>query len=240
MRWQQTRVVGIEPRSKTVKSFFFKLPQPFDFKAGQHVVVRLTAPDGYRAQRSYSIASAPGGGDTIELAIERLEDGEVSPFLHDVVEVGDEIELGGPIGGHFIWTVEDGGPVLLIGGGSGISPLLSIARHRARQGAQTPMALLFSVRTSGDVLFADELAELAAKSDGFQLTLTLTREASPPAGAFARRIDAGMIAEIAGRLPARPRHVYICGSNGFCDRAAEGALAAGVSSAEIRTERYGV
>jgi ferredoxin-NADP reductase len=240
MHWQQATVTAIVPLSKTVTSFFFRLPEPFGFQAGQHVVVRLTAPDGYRAQRSYSIASAPGSGDTIELAIERLDDGEVSPFFHDVVEVGDEIEIGGPIGGHFIWNAADGGPVLMIGAGSGVAPLLSIARHRAERKAATPMLLLFSARTTADFLFGEELTGLASKGDGFQLLVTLTRESSPPPGALSRRIDPEMIGVAVARLPEPPRHVYICGSNSFCDRAAEGALAAGIPSDRIRTERYGV
>jgi ferredoxin-NADP reductase len=240
MHWQQATVVGITPLSKTVKSFLFRLPEPFGFQAGQHVVLRLTAPDGYRAQRSYSIASAPGAGDTIELAIERLDDGEVSPFFHDVVEIGDEIEMGGPIGGHFVWTIADGGPVLSIGAGSGVVPLLSIARHRAERHDRTPMLLLFSARTRADVLFGAELAGLAERFDGFQLMLTLTREIAPPPGALTRRIDEEMIAQAVGRLPGPPRLVYICGSNSFCDRAAEGAIAAGIAAERIRTERYGV
>lgn len=240
MHWQQATVTKIVRLSETVSSFFFMLPEPFGFQAGQHVVVRLTAPDGYRAQRSYSIASAPGSGDAIELAIERLDDGEVSPFFHEVVEVGDDIEIGGPIGGHFIWNVADGGPVLLIGAGSGVVPLLSIARHRAERKAPTPMLLLFSARTKADVLYGDELATLAQRGDGFHLMLTLTRETDLPSGALSRRIDPEMLNEAVSRLPEPPRHVYICGSNSFCDRAAEGALAAGIPSHVIRTERYGV
>ena len=131
MRWQTGTVTEIVRRSPTVSSFFFRLPEFVPFIAGQHVSVRLTAPDGYRAQRSYSIVSAPETTSHIELAIERLENGEVSPFFHEVVEVGDEIELSMPIGGHFIWRTRDGGPVLLIGGGAGVAPFVSMARHRA-------------------------------------------------------------------------------------------------------------
>lgn len=238
MRWQQARIVRILERSRSVKSFFFELPEPFDFKAGQHVVLRLTAPDGYRAQRSYSIASEPGIGAIIELAIERLDDGEVSPFFHDVALVGDEIELGGPIGGHFIWQATDGGPVLLVGAGSGVVPLVSIVRHRARLGDATPMALLFSARERDDVLFGAELEGLAEQSRGLHVALTLTRD-TPPPGGYARRIDAAMLAEVSGRLPAVPRHAYVCGSNAFCETAVASALAAGIAAAAIRTERYG-
>ncbi|TIT29198.1 MAG: oxidoreductase, partial [Mesorhizobium sp.] len=131
--WQTARIVRIEKRTPRVTSFFFKLSRPFVHQAGQHVDVRLTAPDGYQARRSYSIASAPESRGTIELAIERLEDGEVSPFFHEVAAIGDEIELRGPLGGHFIWSASDGGPILLVGGGSGVVPLMAMVRHRALQ-----------------------------------------------------------------------------------------------------------
>ena len=138
MQWQNAVITRIETLSPRVKSFFFRLAEPIAFRPGQHVLLRLTAPDGYRAQRSYSIASAPGSGkaEELELAIERLDDGEVSPFMHDVAQIDDEIELGGPIGGHFNWSPEDGGPVLFIGGGSGVAPFMSMLRHRAAIGSQ--------------------------------------------------------------------------------------------------------
>ncbi|MCO5072536.1 MAG: ferredoxin reductase [Rhizobiaceae bacterium] len=240
MRWQNAKVTRILRRSETVSSFFFQLPVPFAFAAGQHVIVRLTAPDGYRAQRSYSIASPPDNGPIIELAIERLNEGEVSPFFHDVVEVGDEIELGGPIGGHFVWNVADGGPVLLIGAGSGVAPLVSMIRYRARAGSDIPMMLLFSARTKQDFLFGDELSQLARSDDKFKLMLTLTRDPDPGSGVFSRRIDAEMISEAVDRIGANVSHAYVCGSNAFCDRASDSAIAAGVLRDVIRTERYGV
>ncbi|RUW71226.1 FAD-binding oxidoreductase, partial [Mesorhizobium sp. M1E.F.Ca.ET.063.01.1.1] len=128
--WQTATISRIEKRTPRVTSFWFQPSRPFTHLAGQHVDVRLTAPDGYQARRSYSIASAPEAGAGIELAIERLDDGEVSPFFHDVAAVGDEIELRGPLGGHFIWEASDGGPVLLVGGGSGVVPLMAMVRHR--------------------------------------------------------------------------------------------------------------
>jgi len=240
MRWQAATVIDIVRRSPTVLSFFFRLPEFFPFIAGQHVIVRLTAPDGYRAQRSYSIASAPDTTDHIELAIERLDDGEVSPFFHDVVEVGDEIELSEPIGGHFIWRVEDGGPVLLIGGGSGVVPFLSMARQRGLVGSAAPMLLLFSARTRHDLLFAEELKQLRARGDGFDMVATLTREEMPPAGISKGRIDRGMIAASLARLPDKPRRIYICGSNPFVENAAQHAIDAGVEPELIATERYGI
>ena len=240
MRWQTATVTEIIRRSPTVLSFFFRLPEFIPFIAGQHVSVRLTAPDGYRAQRSYSITSAPETTDHIELAIERLDDGEVSPFFHEVVEVGDEIELSEPIGGHFIWRVEDGGPMLLIGGGSGIAPFVSMARQRALTGSTAPMLLLFSARTRHDLLFMEELEQLRARRDGFDMVATLTREEMPPAGVSKGRLDAGMIAGGLARLPGKPKRIYICGSNPFVENAAQHAIDAGVEPGMIATERYGI
>ncbi|MCX7305389.1 MAG: ferredoxin reductase [Hyphomicrobiales bacterium] len=240
MRWQTAVVTGIVRRSAVVSSFIFRLPELTPFIAGQHVSVRLTAPDGYRAQRSYSIASAPAGSDYLELAIEKLENGEVSPFFHDVVVVGDEIEVSEPIGGHFVWTPEDAGPVLLVGGGSGIVPFISMARQRALVASTAPMVLLFSARTSGDLLFREELMALAEKRDGFELVSTLTRDAAPPEGVLTGRIGAATIANALGRLPAKPRRVYVCGSNPFVENATQHAIDAGVEPTMIATERYGV
>ena len=157
------------------------LLQSFD---ANHVLARPTyvaAPDGYRAQRSYSIASAPGKATTneFELAIEKYDDGEVSPFMHDVAQVDDLIELGGPIGGHFIWRPEEGNPMLFIGGGSGVAPFISMIRQRQQVNSQMPVALLFSARTREDLLYLDELSNIAASDDAFRLVLTLTREPGP-------------------------------------------------------------
>jgi ferredoxin-NADP reductase len=240
MRWQTGVVTEIVRRSPTVSSFFFRVPEFVPFIAGQHVSVRLTAPDGYRAQRSYSIASAPETTSHIELAIERLENGEVSPFFHEVVEVGDEIELSEPIGGHFIWRVEDGGPMLLISGGSGVAPFVSMTRHRALSGSTAPMLLLFSARARHDLLFMEELEQLRARGDGFDMVATLTREEMPPAGVSKGRIDRGMIAASLARLPGLPKRVYICGSNPFVENAAQHAIDAGVEPGLIATERYGI
>jgi len=240
MRWQNGVVARIVRRSPVVSSFFFRLPEFTPFIAGQHLSVRLTAPDGYRAQRSYSIASAPAETGHIEVAIEKLDDGEVSPFFHDVVEVGDEIELSEPIGGHFVWRPEDGGPVLLIGGGSGIAPFMSMARQRALSGSPAAMLLLFSGRTRDDLLFSDELATLRARGDGFDVISTLTREAQPPPGVLRGRIDGAAIEAALARLREKPRRVYVCGSNPFVENATGHAIDAGVEPGLIATERYGV
>jgi ferredoxin-NADP reductase len=215
------------------------LPQPFTHSAGQHVDLRLTAPDGYQAIRSYSIASAPSQTGEIELAIERLKDGEVSPFFHDVVAVGDEIELRGPLGGHFVWSAADGGPLLLIGGGSGLVPLMAMVRYRQQVGSTVPTILLLSARTWDDVLYRDELLELQRLANGVVLVLTLTRDFPRREGDYSRRIDAALVADVLGRLRSLPKHVFICGSNPFVNSAAEAALAAGLPATMIKTERYG-
>ena len=201
--------------------------------------VRLTAPDGYQAERSYSIASAPEEGATFELAIERLDDGEVSPFFHDVAEVGDKIELRGPIGGHFVWSVGEGGPILLIGGGSGLVPLMAMIRHRTARADATPMLLLLSGRTRDELLYRDELLAFDAKRDGFSLALALTREKAFRAGDYSRRVDTAMLAECLVKLPVPPRRVFVCGSNPFVEAATTAAIDAGVPATIIRTERYG-
>lgn len=239
LRWQQAKITAIVPQTPRVKSFFFELSRPFPFRAGQHVDVRLTAPDGYQAERSYSIASAPGSQNVLELVIERLDEGEVSPFFHDVAAVGDDIELRGPIGGYFVWEVADGGPILLLGGGSGVVPLVSMIRDRANRESRVPMLLLFSARTFGDVLFRDELLALAARGDGFELALALTREPASQARHYGRRVDTAVVAELLARLPDPPKQVFVCGSNSFVETAAGSAIAAGIAPGLIRTERYG-
>src|SRR6185503_8105065 len=171
------------------------------------------------AERSYSIASAPERESDFELAIERLEDGEVSPFFHDVAEIGDDIELRGPIGGHFVWSTSDGGPILLLGGGSGVVPLVSMVRHRAAHRSSIPMLLLYSARTWDELAFRDELIKLDAAGNGFQLFVTLTREAARRARDFSRRIDAPMASALLRALPVPPSRVLVCGSNPFVEAA---------------------
>jgi ferredoxin-NADP reductase len=237
--WQTAKIVEIIPRTPTIKSFIFELPRPFAFRAGQHVDLRLTAPDGYRAMRSYSIASAPADSNRIELAIDLLPNGEVSPFFHEVAAVGDDIDLRGPLGGHFIWTASDGGPLLLIGGGSGVVPLMCMARYRRTAAPDVPAVLLFSARRWVDVLYRDELFALAAKGNGLDVVLTLTREAPRRPGDYGRRVDGPMVAAALAHLPSSPRHVFVCGSNPFVNAATDGAIAAGVPADMIKTERYG-
>jgi ferredoxin-NADP reductase len=238
--WQTGSVTRIEPRTPRITSFYITPERPFTFVAGQHADVRLTAEDGYIALRSYSIASAPAEAqDGVELAIERLESGEVSPFFHDAVGVGDQIELRAPLGGHFVWRPEDGGPLLLIGGGSGLVPLIAMIRHRRAERSPVPCALLLSARNWNEVLFREELIALSGSGDGFSLTLALTRDSPRRADDFGRRVDAAMIAHVVGKLPAAPKLAYLCGANAFVNVAADGAVAAGVPAGVIRTERYG-
>jgi ferredoxin-NADP reductase len=239
LRWQTATVEAIETRTPTVRSFFFRPAQRAPFIAGQHMDVRLTAPDGYQAERSYSIASAPETAEYIELAIERLDDGEVSPFFHETVAVGDEIELRGPIGGHFLWSVEDGGPVLLVGGGSGVVPLMCMLRHRAARGSTAPMALVYSARTAADLIFGTELRALSERKDGFDFFPTLTREPDPLPGLRLGRIDRALLREALTALSTLPKVVFVCGANAFVETAAQTLLDLGISPETIRTERYG-
>ena len=226
-RWQPATITCDQPPHPRVTAFRFMPSQPFAYLAGQHVDVRLTAPDGYTAQRSYSIASAPEAGDEIELAIEKLEDGEVSPFFHDVAAVGDEIEIKGPLGGHFVWPGAERGPLLLIGGGSGVVPLTSMVRHRAASASRTPVTLLYSSREWDEVIFRDELVALDDKRDGFDLTLTLTRDTPRRDKDFGRRIDGAMIAGLLSTLPEPPALAFVCGANAFVTAAADALICDG-------------
>jgi ferredoxin-NADP reductase len=225
-RWQIGTVSSIKEETPRVKSFRIELPMWMPHLPGQHYDVRLTAEDGYRAQRSYSIASSPLDEGGIELTIDRLEDGEVSPYFHDVVVEGDRVEVRGPFTSYFVWRGER--PVLLIGGGSGVVPLMCMLRHRRRTMPELPMRLIYSVRNAEDVIYADELGDDAL--------LTYTRE--PPSGWSGHRghVDAGLIAE-AG--VAADGIAFACGSNGFVETASRLALDAGFDPQQIRTERFG-
>ena len=200
-------------------------------RAGQHLDVRLTSEDGYQAERSYSIASAPG--DPLEITIERLEDGEVSPYLVDDVADGDVFEVRGPIGGYFVWDGDEPEPVLLVAGGSGVAPLMAMARHRAHVGSTAPMRLLYSSRTWDDVIYRDELATV-----GVEVVHTLTRQQPPGWSGYSRRIDDDMLRDVAFPAADGPR-VYVCGSTRFVDAAADGLVRLGYDPRSIRTERFG-
>lgn len=237
--WQTAVITSIVPRTAGITSFFFKLERPFRHRAGQHVDMRLTAPDGYQALRSYSIASAPGDSGIIELAIERIVTGEVSPFFHEVAAEGDDVELRGTLGGHFVWRPADAGPLLLLGGGSGLVPLMAMLRQRQQEAVATPTLLLQASRSWDDVLYRDELLADAARPDGPMLRFALSRGASVRPEDYARRIDTAMLAEALALLPAPPAMSFICGSNGFVNTAADALVALGVRAETVRTERYG-
>lgn len=237
--WQSCTIDEIVQQTPSIKSFFLRLSKPFAHIAGQHVDVRLTAPDGYTAMRSYSIASSATSSPIIELAIERLPDGEVSSFFHEVAAIGDEIELRGPLGGHFLWPEPAADGVLLIGAGSGLAPLMAMIRQRHTLKPAVPTALLLSARTAEDVLFSKELHLIEIGDAGFVLALAITREEPLRPSDFARRIDVAMVEEVLTRLHRKPRHVFVCGSNGFVNIATEGALMAGLDATIIKTERYG-
>jgi ferredoxin-NADP reductase len=204
---------------------------------GQHVDVRLTAEDGYQAQRSYSIASA-SHPTSIELAVERLDDGEVSTYLTDVLVPGDQLELRGPIGGYFTWMPSDGGPVLLVAGGSGVAPLMSIIRQRFLEDSNVPMRLLYSSRAWDEVIYRDELTELAARDDGFELAQTLTRRQPPGWTGYARRIDREMLQEVAYPIEQTPL-AYVCGPTALVESAANLLVELGYAPERVKTERFG-
>lgn len=234
--WHEAEIVRVVRATPRLVSVFLKTGAMRHI-AGQHLVVRLTAPDGYAAQRSYSIASAPG--EPIELIIEKLDDGEVSPYFHDVAQAGDKVEVRGPLGGHFIWRAGDGGPLLLVAGGSGVAPLMSMVRDRARTAVQIPLMLVCSARTWDELAFRDELLRLEAERTGFRFIAVTTRGPRQRAGDREQRLDAAALkALVAAWLPP-PRHVYVCGSNRFVDGVTHGLADATLAEGMIRTERYG-
>ena len=205
-------------------------------RAGQHLDVRLTAEDGYQAERSYSIASAPG--EPLAITVERLEDGEVSPYLVDEVHDGDRFEVRGPIGGYFVWDSDDPRPLLLVGGGSGVVPLMAMIRQRETAGGSAPTRLLYSSRTVEDIIYREALDERAARMDGFELFHTLTRVQPEGWTGYARRIDAEILREVAWPAADGPQ-VFVCGSTRFVDAAADGLIALGYEPRSIKTERFG-
>jgi len=234
--WHTATVREIIPETSHASTIVLDLERWPGHIAGQHVDVRLTADDGYQAQRSYSIASAPAD-PTLALTVERIEDGEVSPYLVGELRAGDSLELRGPIGGPFTWRVSDGGPLLLIGGGSGLVPLMSMLREHAAADSRLDVRLLVSARAWEDVLYREELLR-EGQREPVDVRFTLTRE--QPAGweGFARRIDAAMLATVGPEASARPA-VFVCGPTPFVERAADLLVALGHDPGAIRTERFG-
>jgi ferredoxin-NADP reductase len=237
LEWQIATVKAIKQETSDVKTFTLTLPDWVQHKAGQHYDVRLTAQDGYQAQRSYSIASQPERVGEIDLTVERIEDGEVSSYMHEVLIPGDLIELRGPIGGYFVWEVALGGPLLLIAGGSGVVPLMSMIRHRVAAGSDVPTRLLYSSRTYEDIIYGDELDLLSKANSKFEVSHTLTR--SQPSGwtGYARRIDQQILSEVAAPL-INPQ-VFVCGPTPLVEAVANSLVQIGINPARIRTERFG-
>ncbi len=234
--WREATIRAIRPETPRAKTLVLDVPGWPGHAAGQHVDIRLTAEDGYQAQRSYSIASRPGSPD-LELTVERIEEGEVSPYLTEDALPGDGFELRGPIGGYFVWDASRDEPLLLVGGGSGLVPLMAMLRHRRATGSTVDARLLLSARTLEDVFYRDELEELAAGS--VDVRITLTRE-QPPSGwkGFARRVDRDMLADLGPPPSERPR-VYVCGPTPFVEEAARLLVELGHEPARVHTERFG-
>jgi ferredoxin-NADP reductase len=237
LTWQFGTLAEIVQETPRVSSLYFDLPEWSGHLAGQHVDVRLTADDGYVAERSYSIASAPEE-PRVALTVERLDDGEVSPYLVGELRVGDKLELRGPIGGFFVWTAADERPLFLIGGGSGVVPLMAMLRHRARARGKAPTRLLYSSRTLSDVIYRQELDRLGSAGDGVAVYHTLTREKPEGWNGFTRRVDQAMMQEVAWPKEQMPA-VYICGPTTFVEAAASLLVSIGYPPISIKTERFG-
>lgn len=242
--WRLATVIDVVHETRETCTLTLEVPGWPGHRAGQHVDVRLTAEDGYQTERSYSIASPPEES-RLALTIERLDDGEVSPYLYDELHAGDKLELRGPIGGYFVWDVSTGGPLLLVAGGSGIVPLMAMLRHRdialggdvpARH--RLPVRLLYSSRRWNDVIYRDELARMAERDTTVEVTHTLTRE--QPAGwtGFKRRIDLAMLEEVASPAREKPR-VFICGPTPLVESVAQALVELGHQPALVKTERFG-
>ena len=236
--WQLATVTGVRDETPTVRTFTLELPEWSGHRAGQHVDLRLTAEDGYSVERSYSIASEPERTGELDVTVERIPGGEVSPFLHEVVVPGDRLEVRGPIGGYFVWEAALGGPLLLVAGGSGVVPLMAMARHRARAGADIPARLLFSSRGPDEIIYREELERLAGAANGFDVLHTLTRQQPPGWTGYARRIDEEMLAHALEPLGAATR-AYACGPTALVETVANGLVRLGLPPDRIRTERFG-
>jgi ferredoxin-NADP reductase len=238
LAWQVATAAKFCNETPRVVTIAFEVPGWHGHLAGQHVDVRLTAEDGYQAQRSYSLASAAGDGTQIELTIEHISEGEVSSFLTEELGIGDDIEIRGPIGGYFTWDPQNSSPLMLIAGGSGVVPLMSMLRTRHKVGARAPARLLYSSRTAEDIIYRGELDRLAANGDGFSLIHALTRGA--PAGwqGERRRVDRDMLATRAFP-PAEHPQILVCGPTSFVETVADRLVSLGHAEWTIKTERFG-
>lgn len=207
-------------------------------RPGQHCDVRLTAPDGYQTERSYSIASPPEQAGEIELTVERIEDGEVSPYLHDVLMRGDQLEIRGPIGGYFVWETTLGGPLVLVGGGSGVVPLMAMIRHRQAHQSSIPTRLLYSSRTADDVIYRAALDQMVQADRSFEVFYTFTRQPPPGWTGYRRRIDAAMLNDVVDPF-GMVAHAYVCGPTLLVEAVANTLLELGYAPDQVRTERFG-
>jgi ferredoxin-NADP reductase len=233
LTWQIATVEAIVAETPRAKTIVLDVPDWPGHRAGQHLDVRLTAEDGYRAEREYSIASAPG--EQVAITVELLEDGEVSPYLTEELRLGDAFEVRGPVGGYFVWGPEDGGPLLLLAGGSGIVPLRAMLWHRARSGSDVPARLLYSSRSLGEVIYRGELTEPAP---GVEVFHTLTREQPPGWTGYARRVDASLLGEVAWPADRNPL-AFVCGPTSFVETVASGLVELGYPPERVKTERFG-
>jgi ferredoxin-NADP reductase len=238
LSWRVGDVAEVIDETPRVRSVVLEVPGWPGHLAGQHVDVRLTADDGYQAQRSYSIASAPDTHEQLMVTVERIADGEVSPYLAGELRAGDTLELRGPIGGYFVWDVTAGGPLLLVAGGSGVCPLMAMLRHRAARGSSVPTRLLYSSRSLEDVIYRHQLDELAATGEGLEVVHTLTRAQPPDWAGYRRRIDGEMLAQV-GWPPEQHPLAFVCGPTPLVESVAELLVASGHQADRIKTERFG-
>ena len=237
LSWQLGEVAELVQETPRVASLLLDMPDWPGHLAGQHVDVRLTADDGYQTERSYSIASAPED-PRLEITVERLDDGEVSPYLVGEVRIGDKVELRGPIGGYFVWKGADERPLLLVGGGSGVVPLMAMIRHRKAIGSTTPTRLLYSSRSQDDIIYRAELEQLVSHEDGLTVAHTLTRQQPPGWRGYARRIDRAMLGEVAWPKGLTPL-TFVCGPTPLVESVASLMVDMGYDPASIKTERFG-
>jgi ferredoxin-NADP reductase len=238
VEWQIGNVTRIKPETPQTKTLTVALPNWVAHRPGQHYDVRLTGPDGYRTERSYSVASEPERAGEVDFTVERIDDGEVSPYLDDVVVAGDRLEVRGPIGGYFVWDVSLGGPLLLVGGGSGVVPLMAMLRHRAAQHSAVPARLLYSSRSADEVIYRAELDALAAGDDQLKVVYTFTRHAPPGWTGYQRRIDPAMLNDVIQPLGNSVRS-YVCGPTLLVEAVSNALVAMGQPAERIRTERFG-
>jgi ferredoxin-NADP reductase len=234
LTWQVAEVAEVVPETPRVKTIRLDVPGWPGHLPGQHVDIRLTAEDGYQAQRSYSIASPPAA-EHLDLTVELIADGEVSPYLTEELRPGDQFELRGPVGGYFVWEPSRGGPLFLVGGGSGVVPLMAILRHHAATGAETDATLLYSSRSWDDVIYREELERLQRRA---RVVHTLTRSQPDGWKGYARRVDAEILNEVAP-LTSEPPHVYVCGPTPFVEAVAAALVELGHEPTRVRTERFG-